>query len=185
MKLPRPCLLLVLGLSPLLLRAQNAEPEPTVVESSGPGEMVSSDTETIITFRDNVRVTGTNMKLTCDYLKVVVVRSGDKTATLGKLDKFRSMLATGNVHMVQGEREAACGRAEVLPLEDKVVLTEHPVVVDHEQNHRMAGKTITMLRAQRQVLVEEPILTAPPIKDLGVDKEKKPVPAPAEPAKKP
>ncbi|HEY0864796.1 MAG TPA: LptA/OstA family protein [Lacunisphaera sp.] len=169
------------GLLPVLAAAQSATLQTTVIESDGPGEMVSTDAETTITFRDNVRVTGTNMRLSCDYLEVVVVRTGDKAATLGKLDKFRSMLATGNVRMIQGEREAACGRAEVRPEEEKVVLSGNPVVVDHDQNTRIAGEKITMLRGQRRVEVEKPILTAPPIKDLGVDK----TPAPAEAPKQP
>lgn len=169
------------GLLPVLAPAQSATPQTTVIESDGPGEMVSTDTETTITFRDNVRVTGTNMKLSCDYLEVIVVRTGDKTATLGKLDKFRSMLATGNVRMIQGDREAACGRAEVKPEEEKVVLSGNPVVVDHDQNTRIAGEKITMLRGQRKVEVEKPILTAPPIKDLGVDKTSTPAEAPKQP----
>ncbi len=173
--------LTLLALLPALGLAQSATLQSTVIESSGPGEMVSTDQETTITFRDNVRVTGTNMKLTCDYLEVVVIRSGDKSATLGKLDKFRSMLATGNVRLVQGDREAACGRAEVLPEQEKVVLSGNPVVVDHDQNTRIAGEKITLLRGQRKVEVEKPVLTAPPVKDLGVD----PAPAPAEKPKHP
>jgi lipopolysaccharide export system protein LptA len=169
------------GLLPGPARAQTADLQTTVIESSGPGEMVSTDTETKITFRDNVRVTGTNMRLTCDYLEVVVIRTGDKSATLGKLDKFRSMLATGNVHMIQGDREAACGRAEVLPEQEKVILSETPVVVDRDQNTRIAGEKITMLRGQRKVEVEKPVLTAPPIKDLGVDKTPAPAAAPKQP----
>ncbi len=169
------------SLLPALALAQSVALQSTVIESDGRGEMISTDTETTITFRDNVRVTGTNMKLTCDYLEVIVVRTGDKSATLGKLDKFRSMLATGNVRMIQGDREAACGRAEVQPEEEKVVLSGNPVVVDHDQNTRIAGEKITMLRGQRKVEVEKPILTAPPIKDLGVDKST----APAAPPKQP
>ena len=172
----------------LLGRAQNMTPQNTVVESSGPGEMVSTDKETTITFRDNVRVTGTNMRLTCDYLEVVVIRSGDQSATLGKVEKFRSMLATGNVHIIQGDREAACGRATVVPGEEKVVLSEGPVVVDRDekgQSMRMAGKLITMLRGERKLIVEEPVLTAPPLKDLGVDPAKPFSPAPADAPKKP
>jgi lipopolysaccharide export system protein LptA len=169
-----------LGL-PLIASAQSAVPQNTVIESDGRGEMVSTDAETTITFRDHVRVTGTNMKLTCDYLEVVVIRTGDKSATLGKLDKFRSMLATGNVRLVQGDREAACGRAEVLPEQEKIILTENPVIVDHDQNTRAAGKKITMLRGQRRVEIDEPVLTAPPVKDLGVDKSPAPAPAPKQP----
>ena len=166
--------LLAAGLLPLAALAQSATLQNTVIESDGRGDMVSTDTETTITFRDNVRVTGTNMKLTCDYLEVVVIRTGDKTATLGKMDRFKSMLAKGNVRMIQGDREAACGRAEVLPGEDKVVLTENPVLVDKDQGTRAAGKTITLLRGQRQASIDQPIITGPPVKDLGIDKSSAP-----------
>ncbi len=185
---PRPSAFLPLTLFALAaLRVAGAvEEQPTNITCDGEGQMVSTDTETTITFRRNVVVTGTNLKLTCDYLEVVVKRTGDPSATIGKLDKFRSLLATGNVHLVQGEREAACGRAEVLPEQDRVVLTENPVIVDRDQNTRIAGEKITMLRGQRQVFVEKPILTGPPVKDLGPDKSKPPVPPPAaEPAKQP
>lgn len=169
-----------------LAQAQSVEPKNTVITSEGPAEMVSTDKETTFTFKDHVVVTGTNMKMNCDYLEIVVLRSGDQTATVGKTEKFKSMLATGNVLMVMGDREAACGRAEVLPGEEKVVLSEHPVIVDHDQNTRGAGKKITLLRGQRRVLIEEPEITAPPVKDLGVDKEAKPAtgaaPATKEPA---
>ena len=166
-------------LPPLFALAQSTELRNTVVTSDGPGDMVSTDKETTITFRDHVVVTGTNMKLKCDYLELVVLRGGDKTATLGKTEKFRSMLATGNVLLVQGDREAACGRAQVLPNEEKVVLSENPVVVDHDQNTRGAGETITLFTGQRSVHVDKPTLTAPPVKDLGVDKETKPAAPPA------
>ncbi len=169
----------LVALLPNSASAQSTELKNTVITSDGPGEMVSTDKETTITFRDRVVVTGTNMKLNCDFLEVVVVRSGDKTATLGKMDKFRSMVATGNVLLVQGDREAACGRAVVLPGEEKVVLSENPIVVDHDQNTRFAGETITLLRGQRTVHIDKPVLTAPPVKDLGVDKETKPATPPA------
>jgi lipopolysaccharide export system protein LptA len=167
----------LLALLPLMAAAQSVTPQNTVIESDGRAEMVRTDDVATITFRDNVRVTGTNMKLTCDFLEVVVIATNDKSATLAKAEKFRSMIATGNVRMIQGDREAACGRAEVLPGEEKVVLTGDPVVVDHAQNNRLAGKTIRMFRGQRKIEVDEPILTAPPIKDLGVDK----APAPKQP----
>jgi len=153
--------------------AQSVEPKNTVITSDGPGEMVSTDKETTFTFKDHVVVTGTNMKMNCDFLEIVVLRSGDQTATVGKAEKFKSMLATGNVLMVMGDREAACGRAEVLPGEEKVVLSQNPVVVDHDQNTRAAGEEITLLRGQRRVLIKNPVITAPPVKDLGVDKEPK------------
>jgi lipopolysaccharide export system protein LptA len=174
---------LLLAAAPALSAA--VEETVTTITSDGEADMVSTDQETTITFQQNVVVNGTNLKLTCDYLKVVVLRKGDQTATLGKLDKFRSLLATGNVHLVQGDREAACGRAEVLPAQDRVVLTENPVIVDHDQNSRIAGEKITLLRGQRQVLVDKPQLTGPAVKDLGFDKDAKPATAPAPAEKKP
>ena len=185
MKPFRPLPVLASLLLPVLAPAQNAEPQSTVITSAGPGVMVSTDKETTITFRDEVVVTGTNMRLACDYLEVVVLRTGDPTATVGRLEKFRSMLATGNVHIVQGFREAACGRAEVLPEQEKIVLSDHPVVVDRDQNTRIAGEKITMLRGQRKVEVEKPVLTGPPVKDLGADREPKPAAPPVEAPKKP
>lgn len=169
---PRPLAAALLAFAPLVLLAQ--ESAPTVITSDGEARMISTDTETTITFKDKVLVTGTELKLSCDFLQVVVRRTGDPTATLGNIDKFRSMVAIGNVLLVQGDREAACGRAEVLPEQDRVILTENPVVVDHDQKTRIAGEKITLLRGQRQVLVEKPSLIGPPVKDLGFEKDKKP-----------
>jgi len=181
----RPFLALAAGLLlPALVLAQDATPQATVITSKGPGVMVSTEKETTITFRDQVEVTGTNMRLACDYLEVVVLRTGDASATIGKLDKFRSMLATGHVQIVQGDREAACGRAEVLPEQDKIILSETPVIVFKAENARQAGKIITMYRGQRKVEIEEPVTTLPPVKDLGFAKETKPgAPATEEPKK--
>ena len=173
---------LLLALSPLVILAQDI---PTVITCDGEAQMISTDTETTITFRDKVLVTGTELKLNCDFLQVVVKRKGDDTATLGTINKFRSMLATGNVILVQGDREAACGRAEVLPEQERVILTENPVVVDRDQKTRIAGEKITLLRGQRQVLVEKPTLTGPPVKNLSFDKDKKPATPPASEPKKP
>jgi hypothetical protein len=183
MKFFRPAAsMFVIALAVLRLSAEEVEPIPTVVESDGRAEMVSTDKETTITFRDNVRVTGTGIRMTCDYLQVVVVRGGDPAATLGKIEKFRSMLATGNVRVIQSDREAACGRAEVLPDQDKIILSDRPVIVFHAEGARQSGKTITMYAGQRKVEIDEPVSTLPPIKDLGYDKDKKPAPeAPATP----
>ena len=173
-----------LARSSIALNAQTTD-QPTVITSDGEAQMVSTDSETTITFRDKVLVTGTELKLNCDFLRVVVRRKGETTATLGTIDKFRSMLATGNVLLIQGDREAACGRAEVLPEQDRVILTENPVVVDRDQKTRIAGEKITLLKGQRQVLVEKPTLTGPPVKDLGFDKDKKPATPPAAGTKQP
>jgi len=49
-----------------------------------------------------------------------------KQDTLGKQERFKSLVATGKVRIVQGEREATCEHAEVLPGEDRITLTGGP-----------------------------------------------------------
>lgn len=162
----------------MALAAPPAEPQPTVIESTGPMVMVSTDTETTVTHTGNVVVTGTNIRLTCDHLEYVVLRKGDPAAAIGTMDKFKSLIATGNVRIVQGDREAACGRAEVRPREDRIILTDNPVVVSHDEGFRGAGETIIIHRGERRVEILQPRLVGPPIKDLGFEPAKPPA-APA------
>jgi lipopolysaccharide export system protein LptA len=164
--------------------AQNAAPEVTVIESEQL-DMRSTDTETTSVLTGKVVLTGTNMHLTCDRLEIVALRSGDPKATIGKVDSFKSLVATGNVRIIQGDREAACGRAEVLPGSDKITLTGQPVVVDHSINWRWTGDELEMLRGERQIRGKNARFTGPPIKDLGVDKLKTPPPATEAPAPAP
>lgn len=185
MKLAR--LLTALCLVPLFAvssRAQSVEPETTVIESETL-DMRSTDTETTSVLTGKVVLTATNMRLTCDRLEIVALRSGDPKATIGKVDSFKSLVATGNVRIIQGEREAACGRAEVLPGSDKITLTGSPVVVDHAINWRWTGDELEMLRGERQIRGKNARFTGPPIKDLGIDKLKTPPAATETPAPAP
>ena len=163
------------------LRAQ--EVQPTVIDS-GQLDMRSTDTLTTFVFTKKVVVTGTNLRLTCDRLEVITTRKGDPTATIGKLGRFKSLIAEGNVRIVQSDREAACGRAEVLPGDNKIVLTGQPVVVDHTVNWTWTGDELEMLSGERQIRGKNARFTGPPIKDLGVDKPKPVEPAPAAAAPK-
>ncbi len=134
-------------------------------------ELWGTDVQTEGIFNGNVVVTGTNMKMTCDRLQIIASRIGDKTITVGKLDKFKYLLATGNVHMVQGDREAFCGRAELYPREDRIVLTEKPVAIDHGSDATYTGDELDLYRGERRVKGKHVQLTFPPIKDLGFDKK--------------
>ena len=177
-------LLTVLCLLPLFAvatRAQTAEPEATTIDSEQL-DMRSTDTETTSVLTGKVVLTATNMRLTCDRLEIVALRSGDPKATIGKVDSFKSLVATGNVRIIQGDREAACGRAEVIPGSDKITLTGSPVVVDHAINWRWTGDELEMLRGERQIRGKNARFTGPPIKDLGIDKLKTPPPATEAPA---
>jgi len=157
-----------------------AEVPPTIIESTTL-EMRSSDTETTAIFDGNVVVTGTNLKITCDYLEVVASRLGNLTDTVAKLDQFKSLIAVGRVHIVQGDREVTCGRAEVFPREEKIVLTEIPVVIDKSGPYVATGTKIVLLRGERRLYGENIKLTGPGLLDLGFDKNapmKPPAPAP-------
>jgi hypothetical protein len=81
---------------------------------------------------------------------------------------------------VQGDREAVCGAAEVLPQENKITLTDHPVVTDHGNGTVFAGEPLILYRNQRRVTGEHVHITAPPIRDLGFDKNEPPPKPPAQ-----
>jgi len=153
-------------------------PVPTVIES-GAAEMVSTEKETTFTFTKGVKVTATNMTLTCSDLVVVAVRGGDPSATIGNQQNFKSLIATGGVRIVQNDREALAERAEVFPGEDKVILSGNPVVRSikdgWEQNGQ--GMQLVLYRGERRAVLEGPQgtrarLIMPPLKDLGYDVEK-------------
>ncbi|MBA3848947.1 MAG: hypothetical protein C0502_03000 [Opitutus sp.] len=152
--------------------AQNAPEQPTVIESQHL-DMRSTETETTSLFTGSVVVTGTNLRLTCDRLEVVALRQKDASATIGKFERFRSLVAEGSVRIVQGDREAACGRAVVLPGDDKITLSDRPVVTDKGVGWTWTGDELLLLRGERQVRGTNVRIVGPPVKDLGFDKAKK------------
>lgn len=131
--------------------------------------MTSTNDETRAICTGNVILTGTNMKISCDRLEIVAARTGDSTATIGTVEGFKYLLAEGNVHLIQGDREATCGRAEVLPDQDRVVLYQNPVVIDHSTDFIATGREITLHRGQRKLDIKFPKITGPPVKNLGAD----------------
>ena len=156
--------------------AAEVAPQPTTLECEH-AELWSVGPESRGVCTGKVVLVGTNLKITCDKLEFVALGVGDKSGTLPTLEKFSSLLATGHVVIVQGDREAKCGRAEVLPRSNKVVLTESPSVVDRGTGWTSAGDVITMLRGERRVIVEKSRVTGPAIKDLGFDKAQPVTPA--------
>jgi lipopolysaccharide export system protein LptA len=172
-----PCLLSAALWLPV--RGAGAPVPDTVVEAAS-CEIQSTDSQTVSVFTGNVTVTGNNLRLTCDRLEVVSLRSGDRSDTVGQQDRFKSLVATGKVHIVQGDREATCERAEVLPGEDRITLTGRPMVVDHGNNSTATGEPLILYRGDRRVRGSNVRITLPPIKDLGFDRRQAP-PAPAAP----
>jgi hypothetical protein len=168
---------LLLSLAILLGATARAEmaPERTTLDCDN-ADMWSVGNETHGICTGSVRLNGTNLKLQCDKLEFVAIGVGDKSSTVPTLEKFKYLIATGHVVIVQGDREATCGRAEVLPHDDKVILTENPVLVDHGTEWTSAGEKITMLRGERRVIVDKSRVSGPALRDLGFDSLKSTTP---------
>ena len=185
MKLPAFSALCAALLAAITLRAEL--PTETVIECKGLFETVSTDTEITSTFRDQVVVTGNNLKMTCDFLTVVAIRERDPSVAIGQYKYFKSLVATGHVRILQGDREATCGRAEIFPGEDKIVLSEKsegtlPRIRNLDDQSTVDGFRIILYRGQRRAVIEpDPQsgirMIGPALKDLGYDKNKTPAPS--------
>jgi hypothetical protein len=171
-------LALVPALALVAAGAPAGELQTTVVESAGGAEMNSTDTQTVTTFHRDVVATSNNIRITCDYLKVVVNRQGNPGAILGKNGKFESLLAIGHVHILQAEREATCGRAEVFPGEDRMVLSRGapdeplPTVRSTDGNYSATGPRMVFFRGQERAVIEtlpgeRAHISLPPLKNMG------------------
>lgn len=159
-----------------------SDAQPTVVTSDRL-EMRSSGPDTVSVCDGHVVVTATGLRLTCDHLEVISTRVGDKEDTVGKQDRFKSLVATGHVKIKQGEREAECARAEVDPRAEKITLTGNPIVTDRGNGTVATGEPLVMLRAERRVTGENVKITMPSLRNLGFDPKQAP-PAPDAPAAK-
>jgi lipopolysaccharide export system protein LptA len=171
----------------LAAAARAAEAPQTTIDCAGLAESTSTDTETTTVFRDQVVAVGNGITLNCDYLKVVATRLSEKNSTLGRHDSFKYILATGHVRIVQGDRVATCGRAEVFPGEDRIVLTEAPVVTIESEHYEASGPRIVLYRGQRRAVIEgtpgeRSHILLPAIKDLGFPAEKPAAPPEAPPS---
>ncbi len=81
------------------------------------------------------------------------------------------------MRIVQGDREATCGRAEVFPNEDRIVLSENPVVRSFDDEYVASGPRLLLYRGQRRAVIEgnneeRARITLPAMKDLGFEDQK-------------
>jgi len=158
--------------------ATDTAPEETVI-TSDELELVGGDSENRFYFTDNVKITGTNLVATCDYMEVIAARSGPTEKTVGQMGAIQKIVMTGNVVIEQAGRIARAGRAEILPDEDKVVLTENPIVEDSQGT--VEGFRMELLKGDRKAKIfgdpnaadgGRTRVTLPGFKDLGFDDQK-------------
>lgn len=175
---PRALLLLGLVLAPPLLGADAGLPADStdIVSDEAVASTVGAETTSVLT--GHVVVTGQNLRMACDSLKAVTVsaRAGAESR-----ESFKHLLATGHVHIVEGALEATCGRAELFPDEQRMVLTENPVVTNHANGTVTAGETITAKGSGREytVSVSHSHSVTPGMKNLLPGAEAPPAAAPA------
>jgi lipopolysaccharide export system protein LptA len=168
------------------------DPPPVTITSAGKAETVTQGTVTTITFHDQVVVIDNGLRLTSDFLQVVVDSRGNNPGAPDQAASFKSMLATGNVHIYRGTDIATCGRAEISPNEDKIVLSEKPFLRRTDENaSEDPGEhgTIIYYRGQQNAVVlpapgEHNTVVLPAMKNLGLGIGDEPAaPAPPVPAK--
>ncbi len=149
-------LVLTMLLLPLTLpgAGESDQPTDTTVIVSEHLQMRSTEEKNYFYFDQNVRVEATNLVVKSDRMEIIALRENqedDPDATVGEIGVIESIMAAGNVEIYQAGRVAYAGRAEVLPREGKIVLSESPRVVDGETE--IAGWQIVLNKGERQVTV--------------------------------
>lgn len=131
-------------------------------------EMRNDGVESHYEFTGHIRITGTNLEITCDRLEIFAVsKPGEKPeGRLPATGNIRRMLATGNVVIAQEGQKATCGTAEVLPGEEQIILTENPVVTDVAKDIVVKG-TRMFARRDRTIEIENPEIVGPALPNFG------------------
>ncbi len=141
--------------------------------------------------RGSVKLTATNLEITCNQIEVFTdVKDKEGNDTLGDLSSIRRIIATGNVKIVQEERMATSGRAEVYPNDDYILLDEDPIVYQNDITIDGTGAQMRILRGNGRVELigdtnNKIRVTGRPIEDLGFEENEDSIVPPEEPAEDP
>ena len=189
------CLML---LSPALISGQDGasgEADPNLSSTGKPLVQTEIEAETLeaeiteengyLIGRGSVKLTATNLEITCNQIEVFTdVKDKDGNDTLGDLSSIRRIIATGNVKIVQEERMATSGRAEVYPNDDYILLDEDPIVYQNDITIDGTGAQMRILRGNGRVELigdtnNKIRVTGRPIEDFGFEENEDSI-APAE-----
>ena len=145
-------------------------------------EMTQGETQNHFLFYDNVTVVSQNFKATSNLLEVFSAREEetsksdtDMSSGAVKVGAIKKIIAIGNVVINQKGRHATAGKAIILPDEEKIILTENPVVTDDQGT--VTGFRMTLLRGQNRAVVEggpkgeRSTVVLPVMPDFGFPKE--------------
>lgn len=179
--------------------AASGETDPSLSSTGKPLVQTEIEAETLeaeiteekgyLIGRGSVKLTATNLEITCNQIEVFTdVKDKEGNDTLGDLSSIRRIIATGNVKIVQEERMATSGRAEVYPNDDYILLDEDPIVYQNDITIDGTGAQMRILRGNGRVELigdsnNKIRVTGRPIEDLGFEEnEDSIVPSEEEPA---
>ncbi len=124
----------------------------------------------------SVRLVATNLEITCDKIEVFTdVKDKDGNDTIGDVSSINKIIATGNVRIVQEQRTATAGLAEVYPNDDFILLDKDPILYQGSITIDGTGAQLKIHRGNGRVeWIGDPNnkihISAPPIEDLGFEK---------------
>jgi lipopolysaccharide transport protein LptA len=114
-------------------------PGGTIITSD---ELHSDQNTHISIFTGNVVVVGNQFKMTCQEMTVYFTKE----------NKVEKIVSTGDVIITQPDRVTHCGHAEYFRDDDKFILTDQPVILDHK--NRVSGPRITIFRTNQKMIVD-------------------------------
>jgi lipopolysaccharide export system protein LptA len=120
----------------------SGEPQPPAGSTLITSDELHSDQVTHVSvFTGHVVVVGTNFHMTCQEM----------TVNFTKDNKVDTIIAVGDVVIVQPGRVTNCGRADYFHDEDKFILTDQPVIHDHD--NIVSGPKIIIYRTTQKMEV--------------------------------
>ena len=138
-----------------------------------------------------MKVQSKDLLVNCDTLEVIAEPksateapqgSPMNTSAVGTIEKI---IATGHVEITQGIRQAKAGRAEIFSKENRIVLSDNPIVIDTEgtiEGFRIIlfqdaeGVQRVSVEGDPKAPAERPRIVLPSMPDIGSIKNKdKPV----------
>lgn len=157
-------------------QSEDEPTSPTEIEC-GRARVENDGVNASFIFSEDVLLRATNMELRCDLLEVFTKRLSEEENTIGTFSSIRKIIATGNVSIMQAERTATAGKAEVLPNEEKVVLYDNPIVV--QNGYTFTGHQLVIERGKGRIYVpgsenKRVRVVGPAIKDLGFEEDNDP-----------
>ena len=118
--------------------AETPPPGATVITSD---ELHSDQQNHVSVFTGNVVVVGANFRMTCQEMTIYFTKD----------NKVDHIVSTGDVVITQPDRVTHCGHAEYFHDEDKFILTNQPVILDHKNQY--SGPKIIIYRTTQKMLI--------------------------------